>query len=300
MRQNNPLIAQGSAGGQNVAGYVGEITYFADDILRKNHVWADGAPIDAARWPELAAHAAGAGWAQDGAGQYLTPDLRGRFLLGAGEGHAVGGTGGSETVALAVDEMPAHLHSMPTMAYLGQIVPDGNHTYQLSGAGTQQLNTLESGGSQPHNNMPPYYAAAAQIRAKADIIYAKAVIACPYEVGDILQTRSAVPPCERWPGTEWAAVETFLLGASARHAAGSTGGSETVALAVNQLPGHSHTLAQAESGGNVAFPAYTAYGVSVKNAVINSYDASTTKTGGGQPHSNMPPYTAVHIWERTA
>ena len=47
--------------GPNVAGYVGEIVYFADSILRENHVWADGKPIDTEQWPELAEYAAKAG-----------------------------------------------------------------------------------------------------------------------------------------------------------------------------------------------------------------------------------------------
>lgn len=39
-----------------------------------------------------------------------TPDLRGRFIVGAGGDYAVGATGGSNTVALSAEEMPSHTH----------------------------------------------------------------------------------------------------------------------------------------------------------------------------------------------
>lgn len=43
-----------------------------------------------------------------------TPDLRGRFILGANSGHAVGSTGGEETHTLSVNEMPSHGHMVRT------------------------------------------------------------------------------------------------------------------------------------------------------------------------------------------
>lgn len=181
MRQNNPLLAQGGGGeGQNVAGYVGEITYFADNILRKNHVWADGAPIDAVQWPDLAAHASTAGWAQNEEGQYLTPDLRGRFLLGANSSHTVGSTGGEETHTLTVEEMPAHNHNPilralnnQTLYFFANTLVGDNIALTAGSTSADTIKDSDNGGSQPHNNMPPYYTVAPQIRAKVDVIYAK-------------------------------------------------------------------------------------------------------------------------------
>lgn len=74
---------------------------------------------------------------------------------------------------------------------------------------------------------------------------------CPYDVGDILQTRNAAHPSTRWPGTIWEAITSMLLGASDAHPAGSTGGAESAsytpsgtiggtALTTNQIPAHSH------------------------------------------------------------
>lgn len=174
MLQNNPLLAQGGAGGQNVAGYVGEITYFADNILRNNHVWADGTAIDATQWPELAEYAATAGWAQNASGQYLTPDLRGKFLLGASTTHTLGSTGGEETHKMTVSEMPAHSHRQQ----YSEKSTAGYYSTVKAAIGTNNILTMSNdysetiGADVAHNNMPPYYTVAAQIRAKVDTVYA--------------------------------------------------------------------------------------------------------------------------------
>jgi len=62
----------------------------------------------------------GAGWAlcdgstvarSDGTGVIATPDLRGRFIVGAGGAYAVGNTGGADTVALSAAQLPSHSHT---------------------------------------------------------------------------------------------------------------------------------------------------------------------------------------------
>src|SRR5690606_19832012 len=62
-----------------------------------------------------------AGWALcDGTNG--TPDLRDRFIVGAGGSYAVGETGGAAQVTLTVDEIPAHSHS-------ATVSTDGSHTH---------------------------------------------------------------------------------------------------------------------------------------------------------------------------
>lgn len=113
-----------------------------------------------------------------------TPDLRGRFIVGAGGSYAVGSTGGAETVALTVDQMPVHSHSIT-----GAIEEAGshNHTTRFGGKGVDsgpgsalakntsnntELSTstdgahthaitataANTGGGSAHENRPPYYA----------------------------------------------------------------------------------------------------------------------------------------------
>lgn len=120
---------------------------------------------------------------------------------------------------------------------------------------------------------------------------------CPYDVGDILHTANAASPSDRWPGTEWAAITTFLLGASAAHPAGTTGGEETHTLTVEEMPQHEHPTGDGDG--------YWRYGGEIGNLQSGSgiwarRGSKVEPQGGSQPHNNMPPYTSVYIWQRTA
>lgn len=94
--------------------------------------------------------------------------LEGRFILAASSGHAVGETGGEESHVLSITEMPIHSHTqtkeMPNkgIANVVRQFADGGNAGDTYGAQTTwleskaPLNTRETGGGQPHNNMPPY------------------------------------------------------------------------------------------------------------------------------------------------
>ena len=139
-----------------------------------------------------------AGWALCD-GQNGTPDLRDRFLVGAGAAYAVGAIGGANAVTLNPNEMPVHAHGASSGAA-------GDHSHWIEGtdadglakrqrriwgettvdmgfgggwnrdpnderwrgavntdnAGTHahSIAVDPAGGSQPHENRPPYYALA--------------------------------------------------------------------------------------------------------------------------------------------
>lgn len=117
-----------------------------------------------------------------------TPNLTDRFVIGAGDTYDVGSSGGEATHTLTISEMPQHNHANDF-----SIESDGSHSHSLSlyrpgssssyvraadaktnsptvpegtvrtgSSGTHThtiLGSIEnSGNSQPHNNMPPYYA----------------------------------------------------------------------------------------------------------------------------------------------
>ena len=67
-------------------------------------------------------------------GQNGTPDLRGRFILGSGQGtgltnRSISNTGGAETVTLTEAQMPTHSHNV-SASTSGS---DGEHTHSVSG-----------------------------------------------------------------------------------------------------------------------------------------------------------------------
>jgi microcystin-dependent protein len=119
-----------------------------------------------------------------------TPDLRDRFVVGAGSAYAPGATGGADTVALTTAQMPAHAHGVNintnsagahthgirsdhstdrpilprngsfgllndgAVGAPGQTNAAGSHAHNVSG------NTASVGSSAAHENRPPYYALA--------------------------------------------------------------------------------------------------------------------------------------------
>lgn len=102
-------------------------------------------------------------------GQNNTPDLRDRFIVGAGNSYNVNDTGGSNEVTLTVDEMPTHTHNFTSETVASQLDDSTSTTnpyvYQSIFANSKYYvnNTVSgsnenTGGGQAHENRPPYYA----------------------------------------------------------------------------------------------------------------------------------------------
>ena len=96
-------------------------------------------------------------------GQLVSPDLRGRFVLGAGTRdirYGVGDVGGEEYHQLTIPEMPSHNHGLtpPGDWKLG----NGGGSWPVGVPGGQNTggDPANNNATLPHNNMPPYYALA--------------------------------------------------------------------------------------------------------------------------------------------
>jgi len=116
---------------------------------------------------------------------YTTPDLRERFVVGAGgdnstvsgAGYAVGDTGGANDVTLTESQMPSHNHSLTNTNHNHGLnftpVKDGGgicanrgdsgscHNMSTGGGvnnATISATITSTGGSTAHENRPPYYA----------------------------------------------------------------------------------------------------------------------------------------------
>lgn len=115
----------------------------------------------------------------DGRTTFALPDLRGRVPIHEGQGpgltpRSLGEEGGQESVALSTQEMPAHTHTstLPVASTEGDATsPNGNVLgAQPNSRGTQPIystnspegamnvNNAQVGGSQAHDNMPPFLA----------------------------------------------------------------------------------------------------------------------------------------------
>lgn len=96
--------------------------------------------------------------------------IQNQFLLAAGSSYAAGSTGGAATVTLNVNQIPAHTHRVNDSVWMNvggnkniYFNPDSPGTYFINdvangGRSSTGWTTYTAGGSQAHNNMPPYLA----------------------------------------------------------------------------------------------------------------------------------------------
>ena len=97
------------------------------------------------------------GWALCN-GSSGTPNLRDRFIVGAGGNYSVADTGGEANHTLTIAEMPVHTHSNVGELWSGQLSLGDYSGVTLWRVETG--NTTSTGSDQPHENRPPYYALA--------------------------------------------------------------------------------------------------------------------------------------------
>ncbi|MGM9543584.1 MAG: phage baseplate protein [Romboutsia timonensis] len=83
--------------------------------------------------------------------------IKDRFLLACGSTYSNGSTGGEATHVLTELEMPKHWHKT-VINFGGNETLDGYSSYSYQSGSRYYNNTSSAGGSQPHNNMPPYLA----------------------------------------------------------------------------------------------------------------------------------------------
>lgn len=85
------------------------------------------------------------------------------FIYAASDEHPVGEKGGEETHTLTTEEMPSHTHYPPVAVTFGGSAGVKRSLFATSSdfwsRGDAENAVTETGGDQPHNNMPPYIAA---------------------------------------------------------------------------------------------------------------------------------------------
>ncbi|HRK73386.1 MAG TPA: tail fiber protein [Rhodothermales bacterium] len=101
----------------------------------------------------------------NGTSNFALPDLQGRTPIQQGQGSGLslrdlGETGGAATVTLQASEMPAHSHTVSgtykKVRPRGTTAPVGSGGAVGGDRGTVTTGLTSAGGSQAHNNMPPY------------------------------------------------------------------------------------------------------------------------------------------------
>ena len=122
------------------------------------------------------------------------------------------------------------------------------------------------------------------------------VLKAVYPVGSIYMSVNSTSPQTLFGGTWVQLKDRFLLGAGSTYSNGSTGGSATHKLTIDEMPAHTHEIGSVypfTAGGNLPFLPYT-------NTATKYNDWGTHIRGGDKAHNNMPPYLVVYMWKRTA
>jgi len=108
-----PQPGAGGTGGP----FVGQVSAFAGNFAPGGYAFADGSVLSIADNISLFS-VIGTTYGGDGANTFALPDLRGRTIIGAGQGlgltlHNIGDVVGAEQVTLNQQQMPAHYHQLP-------------------------------------------------------------------------------------------------------------------------------------------------------------------------------------------
>jgi len=146
--------------------YVGEIRMFAGNFAPAGWMFCEGQLLPIAE-NETLFQLIGTTYGGDGETTFALPDLRGRIPVHQGNGFTLAQTGGSESVALPMQQIPAHSHGLiasagkamqdaPAANTLAQ--PKASNLYGVVAPDTAMASQGigATGSSQPHGNMQPY------------------------------------------------------------------------------------------------------------------------------------------------
>ena len=158
--------------------FVAEIRIFAGNFAPHGWALCDGQLMSISQNTALFS-LLGTTYGGDGRSNFALPNLQGRAPLQAGQGaglglYDLGQTAGEQAVTLLPTEMPSHSHSAggygtangdltsPANARSWSKAAYGRQGFKMygpSGGGNVPMNPLAigiTGGSLPHNNMPPF------------------------------------------------------------------------------------------------------------------------------------------------
>ncbi len=155
--------------------FIGEIRLFGFNFAPRGWAQCNGQLLSISQNTALFS-ILGVTYGGDGRTTFGLPNLQGRSALSFGQGpglssRMLGQSGGEPAVTLINSEMPQHTHPAAASTNLGDQTTPANNVW-ATGAGGRGQNFYASGadvamsgqavgpagGSQPHNNMPPYLA----------------------------------------------------------------------------------------------------------------------------------------------
>lgn len=147
--------------------YVGEIRMFAGTFAPLGWAFCDGSNLSIAAFERLFT-LIGTTYGGDGQTSFALPDLRGRHPVQVnGAGYQLGSSSGAEAVTLSGAQIPAHSHTPFISSAATGTSPEGAlwarqapaaYSGQTPSAPLANDAVASVGGTQPHENMPPFVA----------------------------------------------------------------------------------------------------------------------------------------------
>lgn len=145
--------------------YIGEIRMFAGNFAPQGWMFCDGQTLPVYDYDALF-NLIGTTYGGDGVETFALPDLRGRIPFHTGSYYVLGQMAGVEIVTLTTQQIPVHSHPFPCNSSTsndsrpgGNAVGGGYLAFTEPNAINASMNPGMipiTGGSQPHDNMPPY------------------------------------------------------------------------------------------------------------------------------------------------
>lgn len=149
--------------------YIGEIRMVGFNFAPQGWAFCNGQLLPIAQYEALFT-LIGTTYGGDGQTTFALPNLQSRipFHQGSGAGNTLvlGQMAGSESVTLTGNQIPGHTHTLAANSAAGtQAAPTGGYWADSSldaystGATAHSMNPAaigNAGGSQPHDNMPPF------------------------------------------------------------------------------------------------------------------------------------------------
>jgi microcystin-dependent protein len=147
--------------------YIGEIRIMACNFAPSGWNFCDGSLLPISEYEALF-NLIGTTYGGDGQTTFALPDLRGRAPVHQGSSFVIGQLSGQETVILTSSQIPIHSHVPLAAAGAGSNPVNspannfwsgstgGQFTAQAPGVSMSPAAVGSIGGSQPHDNMPPF------------------------------------------------------------------------------------------------------------------------------------------------
>jgi microcystin-dependent protein len=208
-----------------------------------------------------------------------TPDLRDRFVVGAGSTYAVAATGGSATTTLIEANLPSHTHSISASGTTSTVNIDHNHSVSASGTTSAQSNghTHTFSGTTSGQSVSHTHTATVTDPGHLHTSYGSGAFNGGGDGAAYGQNGSGYGPRNLVPNTTGISVSNG--NASVDHTHTYSGTTSDISA------GHTHTVSVSGTSGAMSANATHSHTVTVTG--------TSGATGSGTSFSNLPPYYAL-------